>query len=224
VVPLRLVVRAGPRVGATAAALTLALACGRGGRPSDAADPATAAAERVRAHYATGAAAATGAWTWIASDTAIFVFVDVQSTVPGEVEARADLWLVADTATLEVGRSDPMPAAAEIGAYGVEDLTGDGVPDLFGYVADSAGVRYPIFLTGRRGAMSDELTDAAPGWRFATEEPQLPAVVPGPRGPCALQLWAEDPPPDGRPAGWRYLALVPGGHLGPPTAETPACP
>ena len=188
-----------------------------------AADAATAAAERVRAHYAARDAAVTGAWTWIASDTSIFVFVDVQSTAAGEVQARADLWLVADTVTFEVGRSDPLPAAAEIGAYGVEDLTGDGVPDLFGYVADSAGVRYPIFITGRRGAMSDELADAAPGWRFATEEPQLPAVVPGPHGPCAVQLWAEDPPPDGRPAGWRYLVIAPEGRLGAPSADTPAC-
>ena len=222
-VPLRLVVRAGFRAGALAA-LTLALGCRRGDRAVVAADPATAAAERVRAHYGARDAAATGAWTWVASDTSIFVYVDVQSTTAGEVLARADLWLVHDTVALAIGRSDPMSAAAEIGAYGVEDLTADGVPDLFGYVADSAGVRYPIFLTGRQGTMSDELADAAPGWRFATEEPELPAVVPGPHGPCAVQLWAEEPAPDGHPAGWRYLAIVPGGHLGGPRTDTPVCP
>jgi len=223
VVPLRLVVHAGFRAGAIAA-LTLALACGRGGRTPVATDPASAAAERVRAHYSARDAAATGAWTWVASDTSIFVYMDVQSTTAGEVMARADLWLVRDSTALQIGRSDPMPAAAEIGAYGVEDLTGDGVPDLFGYVADSAGVRYPIFLTGRQGTMGDELADAAPGWRFATEEPNLPAVVPGPHGPCAVQLWAEDPTPDGRPAGWRYLAIVSGGHLAGPRTDPPVCP
>jgi hypothetical protein len=179
----------------------------------------------VRARYDAPDAVAAGAWTWMARDGSRFVLVDVQSTVEGVVQARLDLWLVADTAALLVGRSDVMPAAAEIGAFAVDDFTRDGVPDLFGFVGDSAGVRFPVFIPGAQGAMADELAPAAPSWRFATEEPALPQVVVGAGGgACALQLWAEAGAPDRGPEGWRYLSLLPEGRLGPPQAAPPACP
>jgi hypothetical protein len=120
------------------------------------------------------------------------------------------------------GRSDVLPAAAEIGAYAFEDLTGDGVPDLFGYVADPAGVGFPVFFAGARGAMADLLEDAARGYRFAADAPNLPEVVAGPSGPCALRLWAEAAP-DSTPPGWRYVAFGARGTLLPPAAAAPVC-
>ena len=108
--------------------------------------------------------------------------------------------------------------------YAFEDLTGDGLPDLFGYVADSAGVSYPIFLVGARGSMTDELATAAPAWRFTTGEDHLPQLLTGTGGPCALQLWAESPAPDGQAEGWRYLRLVPvDGPLARPQVQAPNC-
>jgi len=152
------------------------------------------------------------------------VLIDVQSAVEGMVQGRLDLWRTSDSADLLLGRSDVMPSAAEIGAYAVGDLTSDGVPDLFGYVADSADVRYPVFLPGALGSLVDELAVAAVGWRFDVQEPNEPTVVGGLRGPCALQLWVEDPAPDGRPAGWRWLRLQRGGRLTAPSEAAPACP
>jgi hypothetical protein len=115
-----------------------------------------------------------------------------------------------------------MPAAAEIGAYAFEDMTGDGIPDLFGYVADSAGVTYPVFIPGSRGALSEEIEVAAPSWVFLTDEDHAPTVLRA-AAPCALQIWADTPAPDKGAAGWRYLAILEGGRLAPPSAITPTC-
>jgi hypothetical protein len=177
----------------------------------------------VRGHYRSLDLAATGAWTWIAPDSTVYVLIDAQSTVEDLVQGRADLWTARDTVALSVGRSDVMPSAAEFGAYEFRDLTGDGLPDLFGYVADSAGVSYPVFLVGARGAMTEELANAAPNWRFSTADDHLPQVVTGPAGACALQLWAEEPVPDLRGEGWRYLPLAGASPLGSPQLQLPAC-
>jgi hypothetical protein len=192
--------------------------------------PDSAAASRevaaVRARYQSSDMAATGAWIWIGPDSTVFILIDAQSTVQDMVQARADLWMAFDTAAQQIGRSDVMPSAAEFGAYAFQDLTGDGLPDLFGYVADSAGVSYPVFLVGARGAMTEELVGAAPGWRFSTGDEHLPLILTGPGGACALQLWADEPVPDAQGEGWRYLSLVrlgPLGPLGPPEREKPAC-
>ncbi len=191
---------------------------------TDETDPAAVLASRVRAQYASGDARAAGVWTWSAPDGASYVFVDVQSTLDGLVQARLDLWRVTDSAEAVVGRSDVMPSAAEIGAYAVGDLTADGLPDLFGYVADSADVRFPVFLPGARGGLVDELAVAAAGWRFEVHDPTEPAVDGGFEGPCALRLWVDAPAPDGLPAGWRWLRLRARGELAAPTAREPACP
>ena len=151
----------------------------------------------------------------------MYVLIDVQSAIEDLVQARAELWLVNDSAVERVGRSDVMPSAAEFGAFAFADLTADGLPDLFGYVADSAGIKYPVFIPGARGGMVELIADAAPGWRFSTEDPELPEVIAGPTGACALQLWAETPP-DGSTEGWRYLVLRPDG-LGAPQAQAPDC-
>lgn len=169
-------------------------------------------------------AAAAGAFQWQGPDSATYVMVDVQSTIPGLVQARADLWFVTDTGLTPVGRSEVMIAAAEIGVFAFEDLTGDGLPDLLGYVADSAGTSYAIFVPGAVGAMTEELQAAAAGWRFTAETDSLPRVGRDVAGAaCYLQLWAEEPTPDGAGAGWRYLRLGPGGRLGAPVAAGPGC-
>jgi len=177
----------------------------------------------VRAQYTARDIIATGAWTWTAADSAVYVLVDVQSTLPGLVQARLDLWRATDSSLAPVGRSDVVASAAEFGAYAFADLTGDGIPDFFGYVADSAGVSYPLFVVGARGSMGDALESAAPGWRFDLEEEHLPRVATGPGGPCALQLWVDEAPPDGGPAGWRMMVLLRGGRLGSPVAALAGC-
>ena len=177
----------------------------------------------MREQYTTRDAIAAGAWTWESPEGLVWVLVDVQSTVPELVQARVDLWAGDTAAVTRVARSDVMPAAAEFGAYAFEDLSGDGLPDLFGYVADSAGVSYPVFIPGAAGAMADVLEAAARGWQFATDDTALPQLVRGPGGACALQLWAEAPP-DSSPAGWRYLTLDRRAGLGPPSAAAPTCP
>ncbi len=165
-----------------------------------------------------------GAFRWIGRDGATYVLVDVQSAIAGLVQARVDLWMLTDSGIAPLGRSDVMPSAAAIGAFAFEDLTGDGLPDLLGYVADSAGVSYPVLIPGAHGAMGEELAPAAPGWRFATDTDSLPRAVRDSRGAgCYVQLWAEDPL-DGRGDGWRYLPLLRGGRLGAPRAAVPACP
>lgn len=168
-------------------------------------------------------AIAAGAWTWEGPDGRSWVLVDVQSSVPELVQARVDLW-TGDSAGVElVGRSDVMPSVAEFGAYEFDDITGDGVPDLLGYVADSAAVSYAVFIPGARGAMADALEEAARGWRFATADDTPPQLVRGIGGVCALQLWAEEPP-DSAAAGWRWLSLGRNGALAPPSRESPVCP
>ena len=177
----------------------------------------------MREQYTTRDAIAAGAWTWESPEGLVWVLVDVQSLVPELVQARVDLWAGDTAAVTRVARSDVMPAAAEFGAYAFEDLSGDGLPDLFGYVADSTGVSYPVFIPGAAGAMADVLEEAARGWQFATDDTALPQLVRGPGGACALQLWAEAPP-DSSPAGWRYLTLDRRAGLGPPSAAAPTCP
>jgi hypothetical protein len=207
-------------------ALIVATACGRRAADAETSSDTTVAGvavNRVRAFYRAGDIVASGAWTWTAPNGAIFVMMDVQSTIDGVVQGRTDLWAVADTAVMTVGKSDVMPAAAEFGAYAFEDLTGDGLPDLFGYVADSAGVSFPVFVPGAWGAMTEEIAPATQNWVFATEEPDLPKVVRGGALACALQIWASEPAPDGQPAGWRYLSLRRDGSLGTPQSRLPDC-
>lgn len=168
----------------------------------------------------------TGAWTWEPSGPAgtAFVLVEIQSTLEGLVQARADLWAVTDTSEVRLGRSDVMSAAAGFGAFAFEDLTGDGLPDLLGSVSDSAGTTFPVFLPGARGSMGDELESAAPGWLFAAEGDSLPfAARSGTGAFCYLGLWAEEPAPDGAAGGWRFLRLEQGGRLGPPRQVPPSC-
>ena len=205
------------------AAVAAACARERGGD----ATPASAeerAADRVREYYKSPDAVAAAAFTWTSPGGIVFVLVDVESGEAGVVQSRADLWAVGDSAPVRVGRSDAMPSAASIGAFAFEDVTGDGIPDLLGFVSDSAGVAFPIFLAGARGAMADQIETAAAGFRLSAEPEQAPKVFAGPHGPCALQLWAEEPAPDSLPEGWRYLPLLRAGQLGAPTANPPACP
>lgn len=178
----------------------------------------------MREQYRAPDAVPAGAWTWAAPWGQTFVLVLVQSTLPGVVQARAELWLADDGAVILLGRSDAMPSVAELGAFAFEDLTGDGLPDFLGYVADSAGVAYPVFVRGARGQMSDELEQAASGWRFAVDAEHAPRVVMGPHGACALQLWAEEPANGGEAGAWRYLPLLASERLGAPAALPPDCP
>ncbi len=216
-----------PRTWALAAALgALAAACGRsgaggGGGGGTAEEQVT---ERVRQAYTQPDAIAAAAYSWTSPSGAIFVLVDVESGTAGVVQARADLWVAADSAPLRLGRSDVMPSAASIGVFAFEDVTGDGIPDLLGYVADSAGASFPIFLVGARGSMGEEIELAAPGWRFSADPEAAPRVYTGPRGPCGIQLWADEPAPDSQPAGWRYLTLQRSSQLSRPAAQPPSCP
>ncbi len=214
--------------GTRALVLALAASCagacgGRGAGAAGAPDAAERAVQEVRGAYTSRDAVPASAFTWTAPDSAVFVLVDVESGIAGVVQARADLWRVGAGAPARLARSDVMPSAAAIGAFAFADLTGDGLPDLLGYVQDSAGAAFPIFLPGARGMLVDELADAAGGYRLLAEPENAPAVVPGPHGPCALELWAEAPAPDSQPAGWRYFALLPAGRLGAPSAAAPAC-
>ena len=182
------------------------------------------AASAVRARYTTSDQVATGAWVWAAPDSTIFVMVDVQSAVQGLVQGRADLWSVSGGEPSLLGRSAVMPSMASLGGYAFEDLTGEGIPDFLGYVADSADTEYPIFLPGARGALVEELEIAGSGFRFSLDEANAPTILRGPGGlACALQLWVEEPASDSLPAGWRYLALRRGGQLDRPSVTPPAC-
>ena len=188
------------------------------------ADAEETATLQVRARYTATDAGATGAWAWSAPTGLVYVLVDVQSTEEGVVQGRLDLWAVTGQQVQAVGQSAVMPSAATFGAFAFDDVTGDGLPDLLGYVADSAEVTYPVFIPGASGMMTDELELSAPGWRFATDQQNAPDVVRGPVGPCALRLWAEEPAPDGQPAGWRFLEIQRrGAQLAAPSAAVPAC-
>lgn len=211
------------RVALAGAASLAAAGCGRGS-PAGSATAEERASLEVRQTYRGADAVAGAAYTWTAPAGLVFVLVDVESGVPGVVQARADLWVAGDSAPLRLGRSDVMPSAATIGAFAFDDVTGDGLPDLLGYVADSAGVSYPIFLAGARGMMSEGLEAAAPGFRLSAEPEEAPHVYQGPHGACALAVWAEAPTPDSTAPGWRYLALQGNGELGPARATPPECP
>jgi len=204
-------------------ATALVGACARADRGAAGTGPTEAAAARVRRQYTSPELVPAAAYTWTAPDGTVFVLVDVESGVEGVVQARADLWMAGDGAVMRLARSDVMPEAATIGAFAFEDISGDGLPDLLGYVADSAGTAYPIFLPGARGMLVDALPEAAAGFRL-TAQPEQPArVLAGPHGACAIQVWAEAPSPDSLPSGWRYLALQSGEHLGPPASAPPTC-
>jgi hypothetical protein len=220
----------GDRSIALALALAIALlslaACKREERidATVGADAEEAAMLQVRGRYTATDAGATGAWAWTAPTGAAFVLVDVQSTEEGVVQGRLDLWAVTGQQVQAVGRSAVMSSAATFGAFAFEDVTGDGLPDFLGFVADSAEVAYTVFIPGASGMMTDEIELSAPGWRFSTDQQNAPSVVRGQAGPCALRLWAEEPAPDGQPAGWRFLEIRRrGAQLAAPSAAPPAC-
>jgi hypothetical protein len=230
-VPSRLYHSGSPaRFGAVRAVVVLALLVAAAGcRGKD--DAATAglsaeeqAAAKVRTHYTSSDQVASSAWAWTAPDSAVFVMIDVQSTIEGVVQGRADLWVVSGDGPTVVGRSAVMPSMASLGVFSFEDITGDGLPDFFGFVADSADTEYPVFLPGAHGALVEELEIAGSGYRFSLDEANAPAILRGTgRLACALQLWAEEPAADSLPSGWRYLALGRGGQLERPSVTPPAC-
>lgn len=217
----RLVRRYGTAAGCLA--LSLIAGCRGGAGIPEGASYEERVAALVQGRYTGRDAVAAGAWTWFAPDSTVWVLIDVQSAMPGVVQARAELWVGDTTAVTRVGRSDVMPAAAEFGAYLFGDITGDGLPDFFGYVADSAATRYPVFIPGAHGAMTDLLEDAGRGFTFSIADSIPPQVVAGPRGACALQLWA-DAVPDSTPTGWQFFPLGPRSTLLSPVATEPVCP
>ena len=186
-------------------------------------DVAQQALAEVRLHYDATDASATGGWTWASGNGTVYVLIDVQSTVEDVVQGRLDLWAATAQGTALVGRSATMPLTASFEAYAFEDVTGDGLPDFFGAVVDSAETAYAVFLPGAAGLMVEEIESNAPGWRFSTEEANPPDLVRGLQGACALKLWADTPTPDNLPSGWRYLALRRRGALSPPSASAPVC-
>ena len=178
----------------------------------------------MRDQYTGRDAVASAAWTWTSSAGPVFVMVDVESAIEGVVQATADLWVVADGAARRVGRSEVLPSVASMSVFAFEDLTGDGLPDFLGAVADSEEVQYPVFFPGARANLTEEIETAGSGYRFSTDEQHAPTILRGPGSQaCALQLWADEPAPDSLPAGWRYLALMRAGALARPTAVPPAC-
>ena len=210
--------------GVLLATAVVVFACARDrGAASTSGSAEERAADRVKESYRSPDLLPAAAYSWTAPDGTIFILVDVESGIQGVVQARADLWAVGDSVPVLVGRSDVMPSAATIGVFAFEDVTRDGIPDLLGYVADSAGVAYPIFLAGARGAMAEQIEMAAPGYRLSADPDQPPKVFSGPQGPCAIQAWADEPAPDSLPAGWRYLPLRRAGQLGAPAVTPPAC-
>jgi hypothetical protein len=197
---------------------------GRAGSGGDTATDVERAAYAVRDQYTSRDAVANAAWTWTSPAGAVFVMVDVESGIDGVVQAVADLWTVVDGTPRRIARSQVMPSVASMGAIFFEDITGDGVPDFLGLVADSAETAYPIFLPGAQANLIDELEIAGVGYHFDVSEQNAPTVLSGPGGrACALQLWAEAPTPDSLPAGWRYLALLRGGQLDKPSPVPPDC-
>lgn|GEM_PF-6973456 len=178
----------------------------------------------MKDQYTTRDVIANAAWTWTSPAGPVFVMVDVESAIEGVVQATADLWMVADGTAQRVGRSEVLPSVAGMRVFAFEDLTGDGLPDFLGAVADSAEVEYPVFFPGARANLTEEIETAGSGYRFGTDEEDPPSVLRGPGGhACAIQLWAEEPTPDSLAAGWRYLALLRGGALAKPTVVSPDC-
>lgn len=198
---------------------------GRGTPVAQGGTPEERAAFAVKDRYTSPDAVASAAWTWVAPDSTVYVIVDLESAIEGVVQAVADLWSVTgDAAPVRVARSQLMPSVASMRAFAFEDVTGDGVPDFLGAVADSSEEEYPVFLPGARASLIDELELAGTGYHFDTGEPNAPALYRGPAAlPCAIQVWATDPAPDSQPAGWRYLALLRGGQLARPTVAPPDC-
>ena len=193
----------------TAALLAVGGCRDRGASPGQTGTPEERAAYAVRDRYTSPDVVPSAAWTWTAPDGTVYVMVDVESAIEGVVQAVADLWSVSGGTPLRVARSEVMPSVASMRALVFEDVTGDGLPDLLGAVADSAEVEYPIFMPGAKANLVDELQIAGSGYRFDIGDPNTPAVVPGRDGAgCALRLWAVDPVPDSLPAGWRFLALL----------------
>jgi hypothetical protein len=206
--------------------LTLAVAGCRGKEENAAVglSPEEQAGSAVRARYTSSDQVASSAWAWTALDSTIFVMVDVQSAVPGFVQGRADLWAVSGGEPTVLGRSAVMPSMASLGSFWFEDLTGDGLPDFFGFIADSSDTQYPVFLPGAHGALVEELEIAGSGFHFSLDEANAPTVLRRPGGlACALQLWVEEPAADSLPSGWRYLALGRGGQLQRPSVTPPPC-
>ena len=178
----------------------------------------------MRARYTSSDQVASSAWAWTAPDSVVFVMIDVQSTVEGVVQGRADLWTVDGGGPTVLGRSAVMPSMASLGGFTFEDVTGDGLPDFFGFVADSADTEYPVFLPGAHGALVEELEIAGSGFRFSLDEANAPTILRGPGGlGCALQLWVEEPAADSLTGGWRYLAIGRGGQLERPSVVPPPC-
>lgn len=180
-------------------------------------------AETVRTQYRAHDVEAAGAWVWTGPDGVSYVMVDVESAVQGIVQGRAELWMANEQQAQLFGRSEAMPSVAELGAYSFTDLTGDTIPDFFGYVADSSGISYPVFFPGAHPGMNEEIAISAPGWHFATDDEHLPQTWGPPGRPCALQLWADDSLPDSAPAGWRWLSIHRTGELGAPARSSPDC-
>jgi hypothetical protein len=216
------------RAGVTGSQIFAALGLLAGCHAKDAGGTPASAEERaafaVRDRYTAQDVVANAAWTWTSPAGPVFVMVDVESGVEGVVQATADLWMVADNTAQRVGRSELLPSVASMRVFVFEDLTGDGLPDFLGAVADSAQVEYPAFFPGARANLTEEIETAGTGYRFSTADENPPTVMRGPTGQaCALQLWAEDPTPDSLPAGWRYLALLRAGELAKPIPVPPVC-
>jgi hypothetical protein len=206
------------------AILVAATGCGGKGGDTTGLSFEERAASAVRTRYTSADQVASAAWAWTAPDSTVFVMIDVQSTIEGVVQGRADLWSVSGNEPTVLGRSTVMPSMASLGVFSFEDVTGDGLPDFFGFVADSADTEYPVFLPGAHGALVEELEIAGSGFRFSLDEANAPTIVRGSGGVgCALQLWAEEPAADSLPAGWRYLTLGRGGQLERPSVTRPGC-
>lgn len=177
----------------------------------------------VRAKYGASDVEAAGAWVWRGRDSLTWVMVDAQSSTQGLVQARAELWLANATDAELYGRSEVLPSAAMIGGYAFEDMSGDGVPDLLGFVSDSSEVSYPVFFPGSRPGMTEEIALAAPGWRFSTDDEHLPQTFAEAGTTCAIALWAEEGAPDNAPSGWRWLVVRRDGTLSAPMQAAPSC-
>ena len=220
----RRILRALPVLIALAGPVVLAGCRGRADASGGTGTPEERAAYAVKGQYTAPDVIANAAWTWTAPDSVVFVVVDVESAIEGVVQATVDLWSVADGAPQRFARSELLPSVASLSALVFEDLTGDGIPDFLGTVADSAGVEYPVFFPGARANLTEEIQMAGSGYHFSTDEQTPPAVLRGLSGmACAVQLWADGSVPDSLPAGWRFLALLRNGALDKPMPLAPPC-